>query len=404
MLTGGTVAIPHASGFSGTVTNTGAFLSISGPGLPAASYTQSGGYLTFEGNLGAMDISGGRFTTYDSSIANTGKLTLGSNATYRVAIYNTQPPIANKIVVTGPVNLGGATLDETVSVPGLLIDNQGTGPVVGTFAGLPEGATVPGQNAMITYHGGDGNDVVIGEVAPEVSFTATPANIPPNGSSTLTWATTNATSVVIAPGLGAQPLSGSVMVQPSTTTTYTLTASGPGGTAVRPVTVVVDSAGPSITFTASPDTIAAGQSSTLTWTVPDAASVIIDPGIGAQRSTGSIVVSPQSTTTYRLTATGSSGSSESSVTVTVVPLPEITFTTAPPSIAPGQQSMLSWNVKDATTVFIDHGIGSVDATGSRVVAPLATTMYTITATGLAGTSTASTAVTVMPPRNRAVRH
>jgi hypothetical protein len=43
--------------------------------------------------------------------------------------------------------------------------------VVGTFAGLPEGArlTVQGQNFQISYRGGDGNDVVLTPLLP-ISF------------------------------------------------------------------------------------------------------------------------------------------------------------------------------------------------------------------------------------------
>lgn len=45
----------------------------------------------------------------------------------------------------------------------LLINNTGSGPVVGTFTGLAEGATVSvkGTNLRITYAGGDGNDVAL---------------------------------------------------------------------------------------------------------------------------------------------------------------------------------------------------------------------------------------------------
>lgn len=43
--------------------------------------------------------------------------------------------------------------------PGVIIDNRGTAPVGGTFDGLPEGAAVGGLR--LTYHGGDGNDVVL---------------------------------------------------------------------------------------------------------------------------------------------------------------------------------------------------------------------------------------------------
>ena len=44
-----------------------------------------------------------------------------------------------------------------------LIKNNGSNPVSGTFAGLPEGAmfTVGSSIFRITYHGGGGNDVVL---------------------------------------------------------------------------------------------------------------------------------------------------------------------------------------------------------------------------------------------------
>lgn len=45
----------------------------------------------------------------------------------------------------------------------VIIDNDGTDPVFGTFAGLPEGASLTASNAMMTisYSGGSGNDVVL---------------------------------------------------------------------------------------------------------------------------------------------------------------------------------------------------------------------------------------------------
>ena len=52
-------------------------------------------------------------------------------------------------------------------MPFLLIDNDGTDPVVGTFAGLPEGATftVAGVPLQISYVAGTGNDVVVTTLA-----------------------------------------------------------------------------------------------------------------------------------------------------------------------------------------------------------------------------------------------
>ncbi len=55
---------------------------------------------------------------------------------------------------------GGVTPGSTVT----LISNDGTDVVIGTFAGLPEGATVmddDGDSYIISYAGGDGNDVVL---------------------------------------------------------------------------------------------------------------------------------------------------------------------------------------------------------------------------------------------------
>jgi hypothetical protein len=235
---------------------------------------------------------------------------------------------------------------------------------------------------------------------PVVTFTATPSTIAPGGSSTLTWTTTGATSVLIT-GLRFQALSGSVVVDPSETTTYTLTATGDGGTTVLPVTVTVTS-GPSITFTASPGTIVAGQTSTLQWSTANATSVTIDHGVGLQPASGSLQVSPPATTVYTLTATGPDGVSTAPATVTVLLPPDVRFDAAPQSISVGGQTTLTWSTTNATSVFIDHDIGFVEAGGTRLVSPTTTTTYVITASGLAGTTSASTTVSVMS-RRRVVR-
>jgi len=75
--------------------------------------------------------------------------------------------------------------------------------------------------------------------APTATFSANPTTIPQGGSSTLSWSTTNATSVSINNGIGPVAASGSLAVQPAATTTYTLTATGLGGTATPSTTVTV---------------------------------------------------------------------------------------------------------------------------------------------------------------------
>ncbi|HYM62812.1 MAG TPA: hypothetical protein VEZ11_18145 [Thermoanaerobaculia bacterium] len=80
---------------------------------------------------------------------------------------------------------------------------------------------------------------------PTVStFKASPAEIVTGESTTLTWSTSNATSVSIDNGLGSQPASGSVTVTPTQTTTYTLTATGPTDTATATAKVTVVPPGP----------------------------------------------------------------------------------------------------------------------------------------------------------------
>lgn len=67
----------------------------------------------------------------------------------------------------------------------------------------------------------------------------------------------------------------------------------------------------------------------------------------------------------------------------------------PASIIRGGSSTLSWKVTNATTVVIDNGIGTVAASGSKVVSPAATTTYAITATHANGYKvTASATVSV----------
>jgi peptidoglycan-associated lipoprotein len=65
--------------------------------------------------------------------------------------------------------------------------------------------------------------------APTATLTANPTTIEKGQSATLTWQTTNATDVEIE-GTGKVDANGSTQVTPTDSTTYRLTAKGPGGT------------------------------------------------------------------------------------------------------------------------------------------------------------------------------
>src|ERR1051325_5965373 len=66
----------------------------------------------------------------------------------------------------------------------------------------------------------------------------------------------------------------------------------------------------SMAFSAAPQSIAPGASTTLNWHVNGASDITINPGnFHSTRAVGSLTVAPNSTTNYTLTATNSAGSS-----------------------------------------------------------------------------------------------
>jgi len=75
--------------------------------------------------------------------------------------------------------------------------------------------------------------------APSASLSADPASVKQNRCATLTWSSTNASSVSIDQGVGNVDPSGSKQVCPGSTTNYTITVAGAGGTMTAATTVTV---------------------------------------------------------------------------------------------------------------------------------------------------------------------
>jgi len=74
---------------------------------------------------------------------------------------------------------------------------------------------------------------------PTVSLQASPTSINKGDSTTLSWTSTDATQLTVSPDVGAVTAQGSTKVTPSDSTTYTITASGPGGSADSSARVTV---------------------------------------------------------------------------------------------------------------------------------------------------------------------
>lgn len=161
---------------SGRLTNTTVLHSnstISVDGVMIGSpLTLLAGNLEGQGYLSSVTATGGRIAPGGGPIRilRTGNLTLGAGVTVEMRI---DGPVAgtthDQLSVTGIVNLASATLNALSSeqlVVGnsyTIVNNDGADAIVGTFAGLPEGAltTVGLAQCQITYQGGDGNDVVL---------------------------------------------------------------------------------------------------------------------------------------------------------------------------------------------------------------------------------------------------
>jgi hypothetical protein len=223
-------------------------------------------------------------------------------------------------------------------------------------------------------------------------FEGTPFPLLQGQSGELNWSVNYADSLRIDPSPGAVT-GNSLLVSPTITTTYTLTASNAVGSNSATYTITVIPAKPTIqSFSASQSTIAAGQSTTLSWTVDGATSLTIDQGVGMVTGS-SLTVAPTVSTTYTLTATNSGGSSTVKATVLVNgSLPTITsFTASPATIAAGQATTLSWVASGATSFSINQGVGTATGT-SVVVLPTAATTYTLSATNAYGTATATVTV------------
>ena len=163
--------------------------------------------------------------------------------------------------------------------------------------------------------------------APTLSLTANPATIAQGSSTTLSWTSSNADTVTIDNNIGVEPANGSVTVSPASTTAYIATASGPGGTVSSTFKVNVSNPlPPTVSITATPAAVGAGQVATLAWTSTNGTSAAIDNGVGGVALHGSFQVSPGSTKTFTITVQGGGGTATANTTVTVGP----SITTASP--------------------------------------------------------------------------
>ncbi len=140
--------------------------------------------LAGDGALAALTSTGGIVQPGKAGIGilEVNSLSLDSDSNYIISLFGPSASGYGRIASTGAVNLGSADLTVNLNYTPVgadefrIIDNLGSSPINGTFAGLPEGSTIMLGSApfKISYVGGDGNDVTLThQIVTTTSLTST---------------------------------------------------------------------------------------------------------------------------------------------------------------------------------------------------------------------------------------
>ena len=234
-------------------------------------------------------------------------------------------------------------------------------------------------------------------------LTANRTSVPHNGANvTLSWGTTNATSVSINNGIGNVQDDGSRTVFVNGNTTYTLTAVGTGGNDTCTVTITKEQEKVAkCDYLSSNRTTVpyGGGNVTLSWGTTNATSVSINNGVGSVSDDGSRTVYVNDTTTFTLTAYGTDGNDTCSVTIyednDEDEIPRCDYLTiSDDDVEEGDEVTLRWETTNADYVYINNGIGGVSRDGSKNVRVYDDTTYVLTAEGDGRKDTCSVRVEV----------
>ena len=232
-------------------------------------------------------------------------------------------------------------------------------------------------------------------------------DVAPDTTIDLSWDVTGATAITITDGddntiVNSDQATGSTQALVVAPTTYTLTATGPGGEASADISVTVLGAPVIVDFTAAETSdLIPGNPVEFSWEVTGADEITItdeagDPKVESMDATGMANIFIQEDQTYTLTATNDAGSVTETVTVTVLPPPAIVdFSASQTSdVVPGTDVDLDWEVTGADSITIKDSAGStihtsMAAVGSYTVNITANETYTLEAINAASTTTSS---------------
>ncbi len=293
------------------------------------------------------------------------------------------------------------------------------------------------QNGTVTLEEGDDKVCTItnndngGVEAPVCEMFAQPTTIAPGGTSLLSWTSEHATTAVINQGIGSVSVDGSTNVAPVTTTTYTGTFTGPGGSVTCAATVTVTTQ-PLATLTVIKNVVnddggTAQEDDFVLYVYSDfddtnggnsgvsvgrVAPIYVQSREPNTFVPGGYFVGEQNLPGYTAGTWGGDCTADGHVTLATgdnkvceitnndigngghTPMCELSA--KPLTIELGATSTLSWTSENVTSGSLDQGIGTIVLDGSLDVSPAATTKYTATFSGPYGSVTCDETITVVP--------
>lgn len=280
------------------------------------------------GYLGSSDylIDNVHAIPLDLDISPTTSICLGASATLTTNLHcplpigvvtNTAGVITNSLFVWTPtVGLSVSTGTATIATP--------TATTIFTITLTIPPINSNGSACTIT------NTVQVTISTPTINITAPSTTIclgnsttlTASGASTYTWSTGANTS--------------SIAVTPSITTTYTVTGANTSGCVSTKTVTIYVAPNFTLTATASPTAICAGNSTTLT--ASGASTYTWNPG---SLSGATLVVTPTITTTYTITGSNGGCINTKTLTVLVNPKPTVTITASSATVCAGSTVTLT---------------------------------------------------------------
>ncbi|GAB3991197.1 hypothetical protein GCM10028807_20780 [Spirosoma daeguense] len=378
------VTVVNGSGCASTATGT---VTVN----PAVTATLSNATIC-AGQTATLTATGGTSYSFSTGLSNgTGQLVVSPTATttYSVIVTNANGCVSTATGTVTVNSLPPATLSSATICAGQTATLTATGGTSYTFStGLSNGTgqLVVSPTATTTYSvtvanasGCISTTTAIITVNPAVTATLSNATICVGQTATLT--ATGGTSYSFSTGLSNG--TGQLAINPTTTTTYSVTvtnANGCIGTATGTVTV---NTLPTATLSASPATICAGQ--TVTLTAAGGSSYRFSNGTTNSTGTVSVIPAAIGSNTYSVTVTnGATCSAIATTSVTVNP--SVTATLSSVTICSGTSATL---VAMGGSSY-RFGPGNTNTSGLLVVAPTSTTTYSVTVTSAQGCSAVAT--------------